>query len=300
MSNMIKRAFVQVEGTEKLMIDSNRQVMDRMDEIINSAPAVFSEDPVDEEGSDEFREGLLADRVEMLTDTDMAEGEEALAESPSDDIGGDATAAAALSSEEAERIIAEAEESARAIMEEAEQSAAAIKESARNEGYEAGHDEGYQAGMQETELEKEKIRELAEALEADYRKKSDELEPMLVDTLSGIYSHIFHVEMEDRKDIILYLLQSALMSADAGSGLIIHVSKDDHSLLIEKKDELLNGIPGADNVEIVEDMTLKSGECFIDTGGGIFDCSLETELKGLRKELKLLSYESSGTETEDG
>jgi len=43
-------------------------------------------------------------------------------------------------------------------------------------------------------------------------------------------------------------------------------------------------------VEIVEDMTLKSNECFIDTGAGIFDCSLETQLEGLKRELRLLSF----------
>ena len=46
----------------------------------------------------------------------------------------------------------------------------------------------------------------------------------------------------------------------------------------------VSGISAADSTEIVEDMTLKPNECFIETGGGIFDCSLETQLSGLKRE----------------
>ena len=57
-----------------------------------------------------------------------------------------------------------------------------------------------------------------------------------------------------------------------------------------QKKALLTGVAHAANVEIIEDMTLSEGECLIETGGGIFDCGLGTQLAGLKKELKLLSY----------
>ena len=57
-----------------------------------------------------------------------------------------------------------------------------------------------------------------------------------------------------------------------------------------QKKALLAGIAHAANVEIIEDVTLNEGECLIETGGGIFDCGLGTQLSGLEKELKLLSY----------
>ena len=43
--------------------------------------------------------------------------------------------------------------------------------------------------------------------------------------------------------------------------------------------------------DIVEDLTLKKNECLIETESGIFDCSLGIELKELKKQLLLLSYE---------
>ena len=289
MSNMIKRAFVQVEGSEKLMIDSNSQLIKKMDEIISSDPEAVFPGFEEEGGSDEFVEGIVADRVGMISGEEGGEGEEAEAEAPSQDF-----------SEAAQAMLAEAEEQARQIVAEAEQNAAATLENARNEGFNAGHDEGYQAGYQEAEALKSQYEEMINSLEEEYQRRFEQLEPALVDTLSGIYSHIFHVDLADKKDIILYLLQSALFTTDGSSGLIIHVSKDDYSLVMERKDELLEGYSGADNVEIVEDMTLKSGECFIDTGSGIFDCSIGTELEGLTKELKLLSYEKQEETPGDG
>ena len=40
-----------------------------------------------------------------------------------------------------------------------------------------------------------------------------------------------------------------------------------------------------------EDVTLKKNQCLIETDGGIFDCSLGVELKELKKQLLLLSYD---------
>ena len=55
---------------------------------------------------------------------------------------------------------------------------------------------------------------------------------------------------------------------------------------------LLNGTNiSADSVEIIEDVTLTRNECMIETGNGVFDCSLGTQLELLRDELLLLAYE---------
>jgi flagellar assembly protein FliH len=49
-----------------------------------------------------------------------------------------------------------------------------------------------------------------------------------------------------------------------------------------------------DRFEIIEDVTLKTGDCMIESDGGIWDCGLGTQLELLVKQLKILSYEESG------
>ena len=45
-----------------------------------------------------------------------------------------------------------------------------------------------------------------------------------------------------------------------------------------------------DNLEIITDVTLSQAQCMIETEGGIYDCSLGTELEELKRKLRLLSY----------
>ena len=45
-----------------------------------------------------------------------------------------------------------------------------------------------------------------------------------------------------------------------------------------------------DEVDMIEDVTLNRGECMIETGNGVFDCSLGTQLEALKDELMLLAY----------
>ena len=44
-------------------------------------------------------------------------------------------------------------------------------------------------------------------------------------------------------------------------------------------------------VDIVEDMTMRQGDCMIETANGIFDCGIDTQLSAIKKRLTLLSYE---------
>ena len=44
------------------------------------------------------------------------------------------------------------------------------------------------------------------------------------------------------------------------------------------------------DVDFVQDATLAPASCLIETENGVFDCSLETELKELKRKLMLLAY----------
>ena len=58
----------------------------------------------------------------------------------------------------------------------------------------------------------------------------------------------------------------------------------------EHRDDLAEGLGSSATVEVINDVTLTAGNCFVETDGGIFDCSLGTELELLKKELRVLSY----------
>jgi flagellar assembly protein FliH len=79
---------------------------------------------------------------------------------------------------------------------------------------------------------------------------------------------------------------------EGGGTYLIHVSKEDFPFASMQKKELIKGTNiNIDSVELLEDATLAKNECMIETGNGVFDCGLGTQLEALSEQLKLLSYE---------
>ena len=73
------------------------------------------------------------------------------------------------------------------------------------------------------------------------------------------------------------------------------MSAADYDRVQSDKEDIAKGtgvLP--DRFEIIEDVTLKTGDCMIESDGGIWDCGLGTQLELLVKQLKILSYEESG------
>ena len=299
MSSIYKRQFVDVQE-EKLVINSNKKIAERLEEL---SKIVGGDGTVSADG---FSEGLSAVNVSSLVEGAAEFDEEG---NPiSNVIKADAAPPPPEPEPEPEpqvdvsAILEEAENQAQAILADAQAQAEQLRaqavEEGRNEGRAAGHDEGYQAGMAEVESMKQQLLQEEAELQAEFERRVDELEPMFIDTLTGIYEHIFHVNFAEQKEVIFYLIQDALKNIEGGRNMIIHVSANDYGFVSMQKKELLEGISGSDSAEIVEDVTLKPNECFIETDSGIFDCSLETQLAGLKRELRLLSY--SGHEGEGG
>ncbi|MBQ7584605.1 MAG: hypothetical protein IJT24_08330 [Lachnospiraceae bacterium] len=288
MSNVLKGGNAAFEEDKKV-INSNALVADRI-RLLKTILAKEEAGQTEDFSEDGFTEGLDAEMLDgILNDPDAEPGEGGnvlKAEAPPPEPAIDMEAIQA----EADRIIEEARAEADQILQEAMDQAEASKAQIFEEARAAGHDEGYSQGLAETDTIKAELAEKEQAMMAEYDQMVSELEPALIDTLSDIYGHIFSVDLQEKKEIIFYLLQNALQNTDTTVDIMIHVSKDDYEYISSNKEALFEGIPGADNTEIVPDVTLSQGQAMIETGSGILDCSVGTELEGLKKQLMLLSY----------
>ena len=189
-------------------------------------------------------------------------------------------------------IIARANSEAEKIIREAQVQAEEIKEKAYKAARATGYDEGINAGK-EALVEKELLlNKQREEMIEDYRARIDEIEPALVDVLTDIYEHVIQVDFSDRKEVIYHLAKNTLASMETGKTYTLRLSPEDFNFLTMQKRELVkgSGIP-VDALEFIEDKTLTQGNAFIETGGGIFDCSVTTHLENLRKTLQVLSFE---------
>ncbi len=160
-------------------------------------------------------------------------------------------------------------------------------QSARAEGYE----DGKRQAMQEMEVMREQLEQERQALLAAYEEQIERLEPEFVRTLTGIYEKIFEVGLDNQSEIVLTLLRNTMKKLDGCKNYLLHVSAADYGYIKEHKAELMTDSTQEGTViDIVEDGTIREGECTIETVNGIYDCGIGTHLEGLRKKLLLLSY----------
>lgn len=270
MSNLLKYNSFVVKDSDDFVIDSNQKVMDKISSIkknIKAASFITQGEP----DADGFVSGLNAQVVEELTEPE----EEAATQ---EDIN-----------VQTEEILEAARNEADSIINQAHKDAEYYINAAKDEGYEQGLKNGsadVEKRIKELETEYENKKN---ELETAYRDKMAKMEPELVDTLLKVFSKVTHTMAEDKKDMIICLINSVMNNTDISREFIIHVSPEDYRFTISNQHMISSAISKDTQIEITEDPTLKRNECLIETDAGVFDCSLDVQLDNLIKDIRLLS-----------
>lgn len=288
MSNLLKGGFVNFREGEARIIDSNEIVAKRLGRSAAENGFMPQASPASGEGfqTAEF-EGMDEDTRNALFGEESGNvyREKPVYDGPSPE-------------ELLEAARTEIEEMKAAASREAE----ALRQQAAEEGRQAGYQDGFAKGNAEALVEAEEANKKAneaiaeteavrKALQEEYEAKLQEMEPMVIDELTRIYDHVFEAGLKDQRDIIFHLLDSTLHRIDTGREFIVRVSQADYEYINTRKDELLKGLPGV-RMDLVADLTMKRGQGMIETGGGLFDCSIDVELQELRRRIHMLAYES--------
>ncbi len=291
---VLKSNWVYMNPAETRVIDTNAMVESKLKEL---AVKLAAETDGDAGFSDGFVQGIKAAQVTEL----IAPETEALPEEPINTIS-ESELMLQQAQEEIENMkaqaLAEIEEARVQVIEEAKQ--AGYQDGfaqGQKEGYEKGHIDGLNSvAAEREEIQREAAYQIAQ-IEEEYQKKIDELEPQFIETLTGIYEHIFHVSLKNSRDLVVYLIANTMRNLEGSTGFLIHVSKEDYPFVSMQKKELVKGTGiQVDDIDILEDATLGRSECTIETANGVFDCGLGTQLEALNEELRLLAYEPGRTE----
>lgn len=282
------------DSNEKKVVDSNEIISQKIIKIKEA----FEKQQLDRGGNDGFTLGLDAEHVEELIDGDEYEEYEEYDQAYEGEGSGgysseQANEIANQIIEEANtrssQIIAEAQSRADEIINGAMDRARESMEQAKEQGYNDGFEEGSKQGVAQIEAMKADVENERQQLEADYNEKVKKIEPELVDVLLRIFSEVTKVLGENKKDLIVTLVNSVMSGTEVSKNYIIKTGKEDAAFLRENR-ERIHGSVGRDiNIEIVEDPTMKRSQCLIDTDLGIFDCSLDIQLENLIDDIKILA-----------
>ena len=282
--NLLKSGWVMMNSDEVCVIDSNKTIEEKLafsegedQEVMAYQPAEFDGEETPMDAMDMlFSEGLEAESVSA----DQAViGQQQLQEA----------------SAQAEEILAAAQAQAEEIRQQAqvmaEQDARAAYENAKKQGMQDGYQEGLSKANAEAEAVRREFAQKEQELLEHYNAKLEEMEPYLISQLTGIYEHVFAVELSQYRNILQHLIANTLRMVEMSDHYLIHVSEQDYSYVSMQKAQIVeDGCVKNASLEVVEDRTLGKNECLIETEDGIFDCSLSVQLEELKRKLQLLSY----------
>lgn len=195
--------------------------------------------------------------------------------------------------DEAEQIVQEAKEESDSILSSARTEAEGIFARAKEEGGKQGYEEGFHQAQESLEAEYQQKQEELERLEQkrqqDYETQMQEMEPKLLDVILTVVEKVFHIQFKDKREILLYLVGNAIANIEGSKNFRIRVGTDQKEFLESHREEILDRVGHDMSLEIVSDTALIGNQCIIETETGVFDCSMDVQLKNLIKDLRSLS-----------
>ncbi len=270
MSNLVKQNYIISAPTENVrVINSNHAIEEKLSSLAREMKDKERELRTRSGDGEGFSEGIFAEEAEAVSEP-----------SP-------------------EKILENANAEAKSILDAARTQADAMLNDAHRKGLEHFEEQkknGYAAGEAElrAELEEERQKLL---LEIDIKKREYEnlyqerlavMEEDIIDALIQVFDHVFHIQFEDKKDILVALAYNMLQNVEAGKNFRIHVSPKDADVMKEHVGEFAELIGNGAVVEIVRDSKLSENECKIETEYGLYDCGLDTEYRNLIKDIRSL------------
>lgn len=263
MSNLLKQCFVINHENEKRVINTDERFQNVFQKPVEEAV------PNSEELLDGFLAGLEA---EEITVEPQITPEELLEQ-------------ARL---EAESIVAAAKAEAMKTVDEAHKQAELLFEQYKQNGYNAG------ASQMQEELESEKIRlqeeliRLKDTLQTEHDAKMETMESDIVDAIISVFNRVFDIQFDNKKKILLHLVNNTLMNVEVGKEFHIRVSEANYKFIESHIGDIKEKIGNDINIEIVNDMTLGPEDCVIETESGVFNCGIDMELANLEKDIRSL------------
>lgn len=267
MSNVIKSRYVYLNEIQKKVIDTNDKSEQFRVIHLEQYKAIH-----------EVSVTTLAEEI------DFAEGIDAV---HVDNNGNDLSYEYA--SEQYNEIIDKAKEEAQLILINAREEAQKISEQLYQESKEKGYKDGYSLGEKDLLKAKEELNQQFLLNQKAYEEELAILEPKFADVVAMLVSKLTGVVVEEKKDIILYLIHNAITNSYNSKSYIIKTSKDDYELVLSKKEELQGIIGSKSELEIIKDNELSRNQCYIETDTSVIDLSLDVQLASLVEDLKLLS-----------
>jgi flagellar assembly protein FliH len=191
--------------------------------------------------------------------------------------------------EESERIIAAANAKAVDIENEIRQSMSAELKDAREKGREEGRGEGFSEGKTEVDRLIDRTKVMLQRAQEKRGEILSETEQEIIDLVLLITRKVIKVISENQRNVIVSNVVQALRKVKSKGNIIIRVNMADLKLATEHKEDFIRLMEGAGSIQILEDSTVDSGGCIIETDFGEIDARISSQLAELESKILEIS-----------
>lgn len=287
LSNVIKYPYVNMDNKEAVIIDNNKQgsFVPLFGGGGKSADGSFSADPM------EFKTVSQIETEKVLRAAQLGNlpGEgEFKAGLPVTDLDAQAKERQHEAEDKAEQIVAAAREEAEQITKDAAIAADAARASGYEEGKSLGYEEGMAAAEQAIQQKEAELEESARMQQKELDSFVGSIEERYVNVVIALVRKLTGIVIEDKEDLILYLIRTAVNDLEPSANYRIRVSPDDVYYLESHRSGIMDSVGENVSLEFIEEKGLENGQCIIETDNQMVDCGFQTQLEMLVRDLKML------------
>jgi flagellar assembly protein FliH len=201
----------------------------------------------------------------------------------------EAEAAKQGAEEEAGRILAEAEGRIRQLEEESRAGLDEARKEAEDQGRAAGKEEGFAAGKAEVERLIQRTQIMLERAQDKRGEILTETEQEIIDLVLLIARKVIKVISENQRTVIIQNVVQALRKVKTRGDVTIRVNLADLNLTTGHTKDFIQQVEGVKSIQVVEDSSVDSGGCIIETDFGEIDARISSQLAELETKILEIS-----------
>lgn len=185
--------------------------------------------------------------------------------------------------EQAQMIVEEAKREADILISTAESEISALKKTVEEEAWQKGYEDGLNAAQSEYAALLQTAESIKIQAGQDYEKILESIENDTVEVILEIARKVICTEISINKEDILYLIKQAFEKCSNKEGIVLRVSQDDYSYVMDNITALRSMIQGSPEFEVKKDASLNEGDCLVETLFGTIDAGVQTKIKKIEE-----------------
>ena len=187
--------------------------------------------------------------------------------------------------------IEEAKAQAACILDQAKLDAQELYNKAAREGFRAGYDKAQNAATEARNKEKQAMADAVRMLAAAKNALYDEMENGVLDLAKCVAEHIIKTELTQNDEAYKSIVRNLLTTLKNQSNITLKASKEDYERFFAKPEGDIARELASAGIRVVTDLSIKTGDCQVETEYGCVNAGVKTQLNRLEYALKQIGAE---------